>query len=434
MDATLAREGEYWTVTYGGRVVRVRHSKGMDHLARLLTSPHRDHDALALATAGRTSTRTDAAVLAEDGLVAAADSDLGPVLDEAAKRSYRLRLGDLQRDIDEADADHDTERAALARAEHDAIVEELLRSTGLAGRDRRAGSRAERARLNVTRAIRSAIQRIADHNGALGAHLDSSVRTGRQCGYFPDPSSQVAWRVGPRLSSDTEPFEIPTTRYARNAGVSIAYQVVGDGQRDLLFVCGTMSHVELWWSDPYATAMLRRLAKNGRLILFDKPGTGLSDPIPAAPTLEQRTADLLAVLDAVDSRRAVVLGYSEGGLPSMVLAASHPDRVEALILLDTLVSVDWAPDIDVPKEDYDHLWSVLDGASERWGEGVLMSVIAPTWASVPALRSALTAAEITCMSPAMARSICRATTASTHERPLLQSTSRPWCCTAWATA
>src|SRR6478609_6692825 len=85
-----------------------------------------------------------------------------------------------------------------------------------------------------------------------------------------------------------------------------------------------MSHLDLWWQDPLASAMLDGLARFSRLIVFDKPGTGLSDPIPAAPTIDQRTADLVAVLDAVGSERAVVMGYSEGGLPSIVLTASPP--------------------------------------------------------------------------------------------------------------
>jgi pimeloyl-ACP methyl ester carboxylesterase len=331
------------------------------------------------------------------------------MLDETAKRQYRRRLEDLGREIDDADANHDLERAASARVEHDAIVQQLSAALGLGGRDRRAGSPVERARLNVTRSIRTAIQRIAEHDPALGEHLRRCVRTGRVCAYTPDANSTIEWRVstpGDEVQARAPASnERPTTRYARNADVSIAYQVVGDGSHDLLFVCGTCSHLDLWWMDPSAAAMLRQLAASNRLILFDKPGTGLSDPIPAAPTLEQRTADLLAVLDAVGSERAVIVGYSEGGLPSIVLAASYPERVEALILLDTLVSVDWNPDMDVPSAVFDQLWSVLDEASERWGDGVLMSVIAPAWAEDAAMRDLLGRSEMSCMSPAMARSI-----------------------------
>src|SRR5205085_11854472 len=93
----------------------------------------------------------------------------------------------------------------------------------------------------------------------------------------------------------------PDVRYAQNAGVNIAYQVFGEGPHDLILVCGTMSHLDLRRSDPKATAMLKRLGRFSRVILFDKPGTGLSDPIPAAPTVDQRTADVVAVMDAVES-------------------------------------------------------------------------------------------------------------------------------------
>ena len=112
----------------------------------------------------------------------------------------------------------------------------------------------------------------------------------------------------------------PEVRYAENAGINIAYQCFGEGPRDLIFVVGTMSHLDFFWQDPPSAAMLNGLARFNRVILFDKPGTGLSDPIPAAPTIDQRTADILAVMDAVQSDRAVVVGYSEGGLPSIMLA------------------------------------------------------------------------------------------------------------------
>jgi pimeloyl-ACP methyl ester carboxylesterase len=198
---------------------------------------------------------------------------------------------------------------------------------------------------------------------------------------------------------------VPEVKYAQNGGVNIAYCTFGDGPRDLILICGTMSHLELWWTDPLATAMLERLSAFSRVILFDKPGTGLSDPVPAAPTIEQRTADLIAVLDAARSERAVVVGYSEGGFPATLLAATRPQRVEALVLLDTLVACDWKPDVDVPPEEFARQWVVLDEACARWGEGVLASELAPTWVANPAYRSALPAIERACMSPGMAQSV-----------------------------
>ena len=197
----------------------------------------------------------------------------------------------------------------------------------------------------------------------------------------------------------------PEVRYAQNAGINIAYQVFGDGPRDLIIVVGTMSHLDFFWQDPPATAMLERLARFSRVILFDKPGTGLSDPVPAAPTIDQRTADILAVMDAAESERAVVVGYSEGGLPAMMLAATHPGRVEALVLLETLVALDWKSDIDVPEEDFDAIWRVMDEACEHWGQGGFMAALAPTWVDHPAYGQLLGPIERACMSPGMAKSV-----------------------------
>ncbi|MGH9026994.1 MAG: adenylate/guanylate cyclase domain-containing protein [Acidimicrobiia bacterium] len=197
----------------------------------------------------------------------------------------------------------------------------------------------------------------------------------------------------------------PEVRYAQNAGVNIAYQVFGGGPRDLVFVCGTMSHLELFWADRLSSTMLERLGRFSRVILFDKPGTGLSDPIPAAPTVDQRTADIVAVMDAAGSERAVVVGYSEGGIPALMLAAGQPQRVDALVLLDTLVAMDWAPDMGITREKFDHIWEVIDEACERWGQGVLMSMFAPTLVGHPFYGSRLGSIEQACMSPGMARSV-----------------------------
>jgi pimeloyl-ACP methyl ester carboxylesterase len=197
----------------------------------------------------------------------------------------------------------------------------------------------------------------------------------------------------------------PDVRYAQNAGVSIAYQVFGDGPRDLVFVCGTMSHLELWWGDPGATTMLERLGRFSRVVLFDKPGTGLSDPVPAVPTVDQRTADVVAVMDTVGSEQAVIVGYSEGGFPAMTLAATQPNRVEALVLLSTTACTFWTDDIGVPPERIDVLWDVLERAWSDWGAGILMSGFAPSWVRHPAYRHMLGSIERTCMSPGMARSV-----------------------------
>jgi pimeloyl-ACP methyl ester carboxylesterase len=114
--------------------------------------------------------------------------------------------------------------------------------------------------------------------------------------------------------------------------VHIAYQVLGHGDRDIVIVPGLISHLDLWWEDPYAARFYRRLASLGRLIMFDKRDTGLSDRAVGEDTAEQRIEDVRAVMRACGSDRAVLFGYSEGGPMSILFAARYPERVTALIL------------------------------------------------------------------------------------------------------
>src|SRR5688572_25745939 len=125
----------------------------------------------------------------------------------------------------------------------------------------------------------------------------------------------------------------PRTRYAKSGDVHLAYQVVGDGPVDLVYVPGWVSHVEYAWENPGFARTLRRLASFSRLILFDKRGTGMSDRVPESdlPTLEQRMDDVRAVMDAVGSERAFLFGVSEGGPMALLFAATYPDRVAGLI-------------------------------------------------------------------------------------------------------
>jgi non-specific serine/threonine protein kinase len=121
--------------------------------------------------------------------------DAGELLDATAKAAYKARLGDLQTELDEAERFNDPVRAENARKEIDFIASELARAVGLGGRDRRAASHAERARLNVTRAIRAAMGNLARANPSLGRHLSVTIRTGRYCSYTPDPRIKVAWEA-----------------------------------------------------------------------------------------------------------------------------------------------------------------------------------------------------------------------------------------------
>jgi pimeloyl-ACP methyl ester carboxylesterase/DNA-binding winged helix-turn-helix (wHTH) protein len=172
------------------------------------------------------------------------------------------------------------------------------------------------------------------------------------------------------------PARSPETRYVQNGDVNIAYQVIGDGDLDIVFVMGWISHLEFFWKHHLFASFLERLSSFSRLILFDKRGTGLSDrvPITELPTLEQRMEDVHAVMDAVDSKRAVLIGVSEGGPMCSLFAATYPERTAGLVMIGTYAKrirdddYPWAPSaeqrsafIDVVKTD----WGKPVGIEER---------------------------------------------------------------------
>jgi class 3 adenylate cyclase len=139
--------------------------------------------------------------------------------------------------------------------------------------------------------------------------------------------------------------DVPQTRYAKTAdGVHIAYQVLGEGARDLVLVEGFVSHVEVAWEEPNLAGFLRRLASFSRLIVFDKRGVGVSDRVAEVPTLEQRMDDVRAVMDAVGSERAALMGISEGAPLSLLFSATHPGRIQALALVGGMARSTEAPD------------------------------------------------------------------------------------------
>jgi len=133
-------------------------------------------------------------------------------------------------------------------------------------------------------------------------------------------------------------------RYTVSDGLHIAYQVTGGGDLDIVLISGFVSHLELDWADPRHAHFLDRLGSMGRLIRFDKQGTGMSDRPSGLPDLETRMHDVLAVMDAVGSRRAVICGYSEGGAMAILLAATHPERVSSLVLYGCYAKATWAAD------------------------------------------------------------------------------------------
>jgi pimeloyl-ACP methyl ester carboxylesterase len=171
----------------------------------------------------------------------------------------------------------------------------------------------------------------------------------------------------------------PKTRYARSGDVNIAYQVVGEGPPDLVYVPGWVSNVELNWEEPGYARLLERLAAFSRLIVFDKRGTGLSDRVPVdqLPTLEQRMDDVRAVMDAAGSQRAHVVGVSEGGPMCALFAATYPERTASLIMYGSYARRGRAPGYPWgrSKEDQDLFLREIE---EGWGGPVALAPRAPS--------------------------------------------------------
>jgi pimeloyl-ACP methyl ester carboxylesterase len=171
----------------------------------------------------------------------------------------------------------------------------------------------------------------------------------------------------------------PETRYARSGDAHIAYQVVGTGPRDLVYVPGWLSNVELNWEEPAYARFLTRIGSFARLILFDKRGTGLSDRVPdqELPTLEQRMDDVRAVLDAVDSERAALFGVSEGGSMSALFSATYPERTSALLMYGSYARRQRSSDYPWGQSAED-LAASLREIEDGWGGPVGRAIRAPS--------------------------------------------------------
>ena len=166
----------------------------------------------------------------------------------------------------------------------------------------------------------------------------------------------------------------PAVHYAKSSELNIAYQVTGSGPRDVVLISGFVSHLDLDWAEPRHAYFLERLGSFSRLIRFDKRGTGLSDRPGGLPDLETRMDDVRAVMDAAGSRRAVLFGYSEGGPMAVLFSATYPERTAALILCGSFASVKAEPWVVTPQQ-----WGYfLRKVEERWGQGVLVPINAPS--------------------------------------------------------
>jgi pimeloyl-ACP methyl ester carboxylesterase len=168
----------------------------------------------------------------------------------------------------------------------------------------------------------------------------------------------------------------PETRYAKSGDVNIAYQVLGGGPFDLVYVPGWVTHIEYGWEEPTLARFYRRLASFSRLILFDKRGTGLSDQTTGLPTLEQRMDDVRAVMEAVGSERAVIFGMSEGGSMAMLFAATYPEHTHALVTFGVFASRVWSPDYPWAPTPVERQ-KFYDAIEREWGGPIGVEDLAP---------------------------------------------------------
>src|SRR3954451_12857746 len=199
----------------------------------------------------------------------------------------------------------------------------------------------------------------------------------------------------------------PQTHYAKSGDVHVAYQVMGEGPIDLVYVWGWLSHLDFQWTEPTITSFLRRLASFSRLIMCDKRGTGLSDPVAGAPTFDERMDDIRAVMDAAGSERAALLGFSEGTALSALFAATHPERTTGLILYDG-----FAVGSKVKDAQIDPAWvktaNNIRQTIDRWGDGETMRWIAPKLPDLAVQRRFWGMFERASMSPGMANALWEA--------------------------
>ncbi|HEX5733897.1 MAG TPA: alpha/beta fold hydrolase [Blastocatellia bacterium] len=243
----------------------------------------------------------------------------------------------------------------------------------------------EQANLTVTISL---VRKVLGERQDGGQYIETMPRRGYR---FAAPVREVSDHHADGLRTTPSLFvtrSAPETRYAKSGEVNIAYQVIGSGPIDLVFVMGWVSHLEYFWEEPSFARFLSRLASFSRLILFDKRGTGLSDPVPVnrLPTLEERMDDVRAVMNAVGSKRAVLVGVSEGGPLCSLFAATYPEKTSALVMIGTYakrirdLDYPWAPTRGEREEFYEQI-------ERHWGGPVGLEERAPSMASDPRFRN-----------------------------------------------
>jgi len=198
----------------------------------------------------------------------------------------------------------------------------------------------------------------------------------------------------------------PETRYARSPDGNVAYQTIGDGPIDLVFVPWWATNIDAMWEEPSIDRFLRRLANFSRVIVFDKRGTGVSDALPLAslPTLEQWTDDIRTVMEAAGSSRAVLFGHSQGGQMAMLFAATYPASVSALVLADTCAR---EFDVSAPPDEFQiaERSISLNELERGWGTAFTLDILAPSLSSEPRFRQWFARYERLSMGPRMVRAV-----------------------------
>jgi DNA-binding SARP family transcriptional activator/pimeloyl-ACP methyl ester carboxylesterase len=228
----------------------------------------------------------------------------------------------------------------------------------------------------------------AAHRQLMRAHLMANDRTAAERAY--EICAKLLYEeLGVAPAAETEALlaggavaslripSIPITRYAARGGIHLAYQAIGHGPLDIVFVPGFVSHVERAWEDSCCRRFLGALAEFGRLIFFDRRGVGLSDRIGAPPTVDAMAEDILNVLDTAESHRAILIGASEGGPGSVRFAVDHPQRLAGLVLYGSMARGAWSPDhpFVLTREQYD-VW--LNELVAQWGGPTGLATFAPS--------------------------------------------------------
>lgn len=217
---------------------------------------------------------------------------------------------------------------------------------------------------------------------------------------------------------------VPEVRFARSGTVDLAYQVIGEGPPDIVVMIGWVSHLEVLWELPEVRSFLERLAGMGRVVLFDKRGTGLSDRPPTVATSEEMVPDVLAIMDEVGMEEAVIVGWTDAAVIALMVAAQHPGRVKALVLGEVLATA---------TPDEEHPWSPDPEAMEAlaetlelgtWGQAIMLPILAPSVAGDERILAWFRKLERTSATPTMAADLLRRTM-STDVRHLLPRVTAP---------